>query len=129
MLELIKLLFLYKTNTMYIGFIKSAGTVKGGTPLFYWFFKTVLTIQCLVHFWNNVPNLRPNIWELSKRFYKRCFKMINISQVIVIIYYLCKRVTNNLWDISFFTLNILIASVWIFLWCIETVSSFIKSSS
>ena len=29
MLELIKLLFLYKTNTMYIGFIKSTGTVKG----------------------------------------------------------------------------------------------------
>ena len=29
MFELIKLLFLYKTDTMYIGFTKSAGTVKG----------------------------------------------------------------------------------------------------
>ena len=29
MFELIKLLSLYKTNTMYLGFTKSAGTVKG----------------------------------------------------------------------------------------------------
>ena len=34
MFELIKLLSLYKTNTMYIGFTKSAGTVKG-YPIFY----------------------------------------------------------------------------------------------
>ena len=34
MFELIKLLSLYKTNTMYIGFTKSAATVKG-YPIFY----------------------------------------------------------------------------------------------
>ena len=34
MFELIKLLSLHKTNTMYIGFTKSAGAIKG-YPIFY----------------------------------------------------------------------------------------------
>ena len=34
MFQLIKLLSLYKTNTVYIGFTMSAGTVKG-YPIFY----------------------------------------------------------------------------------------------
>ena len=40
MFELIKLLSLYETNVMYIGFTKSAGTIKGYS-IFYRFFKTV----------------------------------------------------------------------------------------
>ena len=38
MFELIKLLSLYETNIMYIGFTKSAGTIKGYS-IFYRFFK------------------------------------------------------------------------------------------
>ena len=34
MFELIKLLFLYKTNTMYTGLTKSAETIRGN-PIFY----------------------------------------------------------------------------------------------
>ena len=54
--------------------------------------------------------------------------MINMSHVTVIIYSFCKNITNNYGDISFFTLNILAASVGISIWCTETVASFIKSS-
>ena len=40
MFELIKLLSLYETNVMYIGFTKSTGTIRGYS-IFYRFFKTV----------------------------------------------------------------------------------------
>ena len=65
--------------------------------------------------------------------YKRYFKMINISQVIAIIYFLCKNITNILWrsclSYSCFNLNLPAARVWIFQWCIEAVPSYIKNSS
>ena len=38
MFKLIKLLSLYKTNTMYIGFTNSARTITG-YPIFYWSLK------------------------------------------------------------------------------------------
>ena len=107
MFELIKLLSLYKTNTMYIGFTKSAGTIKE-YPIFYWLFKTVSIIQCLVLFWNNVPNLRSKIRDTLRSIingsYKGCFKMINISQVIAIIYSWCRNITKKFLETFHFLL-------------------------
>ena len=114
MFELIKLLSLYKTNAMYIGFTKPAGTVKG-YPIFYWFFKTVSTIQCLYSSGAMPQILGPRYETLSIPLQTVLTKGVSkwlmsqvvviiyyfckslMSQVVVIIYYFCKSITNNFW--------------------------------
>ena len=99
MFQLIKLLSLYKTNTVYIGFTMSAGTVKG-YPIFYWFFKTVSTIQCLYSS-GAMPQISgPRSETLSIPLQMVLTKGVSkwlMSRVIVIIYSFCKSITNNFW--------------------------------
>ena len=57
-------LSLSKTNTLYIGFTKPAGTVKG-YRIFYRFFKTVSAVQCLYFSGTMSQILRPRYETLS----------------------------------------------------------------
>ena len=71
-------------------------------PFFDWFFKLSRLFKFL-YFWRTTSQILGPSYVLSLSLcsiingcYKRCFKVINIYQVVVIIYSLCKNIRSNL---------------------------------